>query len=160
MARRKFLRSKWRTYSKLGRGRKKKQKYRRARGIHSKMGKKMKGNPRCVSIGFKKTEKGRITTRIIQNIKQLLEMKKGDKVILAKVGKKNKIEIAKKAKELGIEIINLNINKFFKKIERENQSKRKEQKNKTEAKSENKKEEKIERKKEDSEKIKNIGEKK
>ena len=156
MARRKFLRSKWRTYSKLGRGRKKKQKYRRARGIHSKMGKKMKGNPRCVSIGFKKTEKGRITTRIIQNIKQLLEMKKGDKVILAKVGKKKKIEIAKKAKELGIEIINLNINKFFKKIERE-----KSKDKKTEAKTEEKKQEKNQEKRtEEKIEIKNSEEKK
>ena len=57
MARKKFLRGKWRTYSKLGKGRKKKQKYRKAKGRHNKIREKMKGNPKKVSIGYKKSKK-------------------------------------------------------------------------------------------------------
>ena len=49
----KFLRKDWRKYSKLGLRRKKKQKYKRAKGIDNKMRLNMKGNLKNISVGFK-----------------------------------------------------------------------------------------------------------
>ena len=129
MARKKFLRHKWRKYSKLGRGRKKKQKYRKPTGRHNKMRKKMKGNPRKVSIGYKKARKQEITERIV-NIKDLEKAKKDAKIILGRVGKKNKIEIVKKAEELGIRFENLNINKFLRDTEKEKEKSEEKKKDK------------------------------
>ncbi len=44
-------------------------------------------------------------------------MKKNQIVIIGHIGKKKKIEIAKKAKEMKIHLQNLNIEKFLKKLE-------------------------------------------
>lgn len=126
MARKKFLRSKWRNYSKLGRRRKKKQKYRRPRGRHSKMREKRKGNPPSVRIGYKKSKKGKETEiKIVMNLKELPDLAKGARVILGKIGKKKKIEIVKKAKEYGINVLNLDLEKFLEKIEKEKRAREK-----------------------------------
>ncbi len=158
MARKKFLRGKWRTYSKLGRGRKKKQKYRKPRGRHNKIREKMKGNPRKVSIGYKKPEKKKRVI-VIFNIQGLLELNRGEKIILAKIGNKKKLEIVKKAEEKGIEIVNLNIKKFLNKIKKQIEEKEKKKKEKTKnikgkkgKKKEEKKTEQVEEKKEEKEK--------
>lgn len=120
MARKKFLRGDWMNYSKLGRKRKKKLKYRKAKGRHNKIRERMKGHPRKVSIGYKKSSKVKIKEiKIVSNTKELSRIKKGEGIILAKIGKKKKIEIARKSKELGIRILNLNIEKFLEKIEKE-----------------------------------------
>lgn len=112
-------------YSKLGRGRKKKLKYRKAKGRHNKIRENMKGHPRKVSIGYKKSVKNKAEEiRIISNVKELLGIKKGEKIIIARVGKKKKIGIAKKAKEQGIELLNLNIKRFLRKIEQEEKKKK------------------------------------
>ncbi len=146
MARKKkFLRSKWRTYSKLGKGRKKKQKYRKPVGRQNKMRERRKGNPKKVEIGYKKPEKKQ-EFKIIFNIKDLLSFEGNEKVILGKVGKKKKTEIAKKAKEMKIKIQNLNTDKFLKKIEKEIK-KKKEEKEKQEKKKAEKKKKKEEIKK-------------
>jgi len=116
MARKKFLRGGTLFYSKLGKRRRKLQKYRKAKGRHNKIRESMKGNPVKVKIGFKKHSEKK-ALKIISNINNLSSVKKGEQVILAKIGLKNKIEIAKKAKELGIVVLNLNIKKFLKKIE-------------------------------------------
>ena len=71
MARKKFLRGKWRTYSKLGRRRKNKQKYRKAKGRDNKIRLSKKGNPKKVKIGYKKQKK-KTEIRTIYNIKELL----------------------------------------------------------------------------------------
>jgi len=125
MARKKFLRGDWRFYSKLGKGRKKKQRYRRATGRHSKIRKRRKGYPVLVSIGFKKIGKIKKLQKIkiISNIKELGSLKKNEKIILAHIGKKKKIELVKSAKESGIKILNFNAEKFLKKIEKEKKNK-------------------------------------
>lgn len=127
MSRKKILRGDWRFYSKLGKGRKKKQKYRRATGRHSKIRKRRKGYPVPVSIGYKKIGKVRKKPeiKIIYNIRELENLKKNEKIILAKIGKKKKIEMVKRAKELGIEILNLNVKKFLRKMDEEKQKKEK-----------------------------------
>ncbi len=134
MARKKFLRGKWRTQSKLGHGRKKLQKYRRATGRHNKIREKRKGNPKKVEIGYKKQRKDKVETKIVSNIQGLRDIKKGDLIILSKIGQKKKLEIAKKAQEKGIKITNLNIKKFIKEVERKKKEKgeKKEEKKKKE----------------------------
>ena len=46
----------------------------------------------------------------------LLEKKQNGGIIIGKIGKRKKIEMVKKAKEMKIEIKNLNIEKFLKKL--------------------------------------------
>jgi len=152
MARRKFLRSKWRKYSKLGRGRKKLQVYRRPKGIHNKMKQKMKGNPRMVSIGFKKQKKETERITRVTNIQDLSNINKKGKIIIGKVGDHRRLEIINKAKEKGLEIINVNVKKFLKKIEHRKKIKKQKKENKM-SKKEKKEEKKKEEKKETEKKI-------
>ena len=67
------------------------------------------------------------------NLKDLEKIKKNEIGIVGKIGMKKKIEIAKKAKELKIELKNVNVNSFLKKTEKENK------KNSQKEKQENKK---------------------
>jgi len=134
MARKIFLRGKWRTYSKLGRGRKKKQKYRKATGIHNKIRLEMKGNPVRVKIGYKGSNKEKKI--IVRNGRELKKAKKGEKVILARVGKKKKLEIIKKAQERGVIIVNANPKKLLEKMKKEKPEERGEKNDKKENKSE------------------------
>jgi len=110
----KFLRRDSVRYSKLGK--KKKQKWKKPAGRDNKMREKRRGYPKVVSIGYKKEKKLRKSAVIVKNVKDLETMKKDNIIIIGKVGKKKKIEIAKKAKELKIKIRNLNVEKFLKKI--------------------------------------------
>ncbi len=116
MVRKKFLRSGWRNYSKLGKGRKKKQVYRKPKGRDNKMREKRRNRPKIVDVGYKK-KKIKKAIKKISNLKQLDNVKKGEKIFISSIGNKKKLEIVKKAKQEGIKIINLNIDKFIKKIE-------------------------------------------
>lgn len=113
----KFLRRTWSRYSKLGRKRKKKQKWRKPTGRDNKMREKTKGHPKIVSIGYKKSVKINKKKQIlVRNIQDLEKVKKNQIVIIGHIGKKKKIEIAKKAKEMKTPIQNLNTEKFLKKL--------------------------------------------
>src|SRR4030042_6668044 len=96
----KFIRRNWTKFSRLGKKRKKKQVWRRAKGRHSKTREKRKGYPIKVMIGFKQPKKTRPI--FVNNMKELEKVKKGEIAIVGKVGMKKKIEIIKKAKEKGI----------------------------------------------------------
>lgn len=141
----KFIRRNWDKYSRLGKKRKKKQVWRRAKGRHNKVREKRKGYPVKVMIGFrkKKEERDLIENKklvVINNLRELERIQKGEMAIVGKVGGKKKIEIAQKAKEKGILIHNININKILKKVEKKKQKTESEKtKNKTEKKSEEKK---------------------
>lgn len=117
----KFLRRTWKRYSKLGKGKKKKQIWRSPKGRHSKTREKRKGYPKPVSIGYKKDKKlrdkinGKIPV-IIHNIKELEKIKNEEIAIIGKVGKRKKIEIVKKAEEKKIPVHNINVKKFLEKI--------------------------------------------
>lgn len=116
----KFLRRTWSRYSKLGKKRKKLQKWRKPTGRDNKMREKMKGHPKVVSIGYKKSKKMREKNQIlVRNIQELEKTKKNQIVIVGHIGKKKKIEIAKKAKEMKIPLQNLNIEKLLKNSEKE-----------------------------------------
>ncbi|MBM3233833.1 50S ribosomal protein L32e [Candidatus Pacearchaeota archaeon] len=102
--RKKFIRRNWDKYSRLGWGRKKKQKWRKPRGRHAKMRERRKGYPSRPEIGMKSPSK---EIRLVSNLKELLQAEKGEEVIVRKIGKKKRIEIEKKASELGVKILNL-----------------------------------------------------
>ena len=120
----KFLRRVTSRYSKLGRKRKGKQVWRKPKGRDNKMREKRKGYPKIVSVGYGKEKKmkGVINDKVpvlINNLSDLNKLRGNEAVIIGKIGKKKRIEMAKIAKEKKIEIINLNVNKFLKKIEKE-----------------------------------------
>jgi large subunit ribosomal protein L32e len=119
MTKKKFLRRTWSRYSKLGLRRKKKQVWRRPTGRDNKMREKRGGYPAVVSIGYKKEKdsRGKIEDKVVvmvNNLKDLQKVKKEEIAIIGKIGKKKKLEIAKKAKEGNISVSNLNLNKFLK----------------------------------------------
>lgn len=115
----KFLRRTWSRYSKLGKGRKKKRVWRRPTGRHNKMREKRKGYPAVVSIGYKSNRESRLKIKEkipvkIYNIKDLEKIKENEIAVVGNVGKRKKIEIAKKSKEMKIKIYNMNPEKFLK----------------------------------------------
>jgi ribosomal protein L32E len=117
----KFLRRDARRFSKFGKGRGKKAKWRSPKGRDNKMRERIKGHPVSVSIGYstKKTERGKVKEKIpmiVQNLEDLKKMKKENIAIIGKVGKKKKIEILEKAKEMKIEVAKTNIEKALTKL--------------------------------------------
>lgn len=121
----KFLRHTAHKYSKLGLRRKKKKIWRRPTGRDNKMREKRRGHPAVVSIGYSTAKKTRgnimeKTPVIVRNVSDISKIQKNQIAMLGKVGMKKKLEIAKKAKELKIEIYKVNIDKFIKLNERQN----------------------------------------
>jgi large subunit ribosomal protein L32e len=124
----KFLRRTSARLSKLGKRRKKKQVWRRPTGRDNKMREQRRGKPAIVAIGYstEKKIKGKIEGKnpvLINSLRELTKVDKKNIIILGKIGKKKKIEIAKKANELQLEIANLNIKKFLKKNEKKENKK-------------------------------------
>jgi ribosomal protein L32E len=114
----KFLRRNTERLLRLGKKRKKLQKWRTPKGRDNKMRLREKGYPATVEIGYKKSAKtrGKIEGKevlLIGNVSELEKAGKNSVIILRKVGKKNKIEIAKKAKELNVKIKNLDLEKIL-----------------------------------------------
>ena len=101
------------------------------------MREKRKGYPAVVSIGYSKGESKKKKFAVINNLKELEKVRKNQIIVIGKIGKKKKLEIAKKAKEMKIEIYNLNPKKYLKKNEKIKKSEEK----KTESKKEEKKKE-------------------
>jgi len=128
----KFLRRVWSRYSKLGKRRKKKQVWRKPTGRDNKMREKRKGYPSVVSIGYQKDKRLRYsleekTPLLIQNVRGLEKIKKNQIAIIGRVGKKKKIEIAKKAKQMNLKLHNLNSESFLKKAKKKKVKKGSEQ---------------------------------
>jgi len=144
----KFLRKDSHKMSKLGKGRKKKQKWKKPTGRDNKMREKRKGHRKVVSIGYKtdKISRGMIEQKVpveISNIAQLKKLRENEVPVLANVGMKKKIEIAKAAQKADIKIHNLNVEKFLKDVGMKNKKlEKKTLGKKVEKKTETKKEEK------------------
>ncbi|MFC1710658.1 eL32 family ribosomal protein [Nanoarchaeota archaeon] len=143
----KFLRRTSERYSKLGKRRKKKQTWRRPTGRDNKMREKRRGYPDIVGVGHKKKKDSREkikgkTPVLIKNPYDLGKLKENQIAILSRVGLKNKILIAKKAKENKIQIYNLNTKQFLREVERVEKLKEKEKKAKADTKEKKKKEKK------------------
>jgi len=140
-------------------------KWRRPKGIHSKMREKRAGKRAQVRIGYRTIKKLRGATReglFLVNVSTLSQLEKLDKntqiaVLSATIGQKKRISILKKALELGIKIANVkDIKKELQKIESELKKKKEQKKEKTEPKKTEKKEKKEEKKKE-TKKVKEDG---
>ena len=116
-----FLRRDCARYSKFGNGRGKKAKWRAPKGRDNKMREKIKGHPAIVSIGYRSEKTTRELVKdktpvMVMNVADLSSIGKEEIGHLGKVGKKKKLEIMTKAKELKIEFTNVNIDLFFKKL--------------------------------------------
>lgn len=90
-------------------------KWRKPKGIHSKLLQKLKGRPKSVSQGYRSPKKVRglhksgLKQVRISSLKELnaLEPKKDCIILSSALGVKKKISILSKAKELGFNIVNL-----------------------------------------------------
>ena len=118
MTKSKFIRRGNKRYSKLGLRRKSKQVWRRPTGRDNKLRERRKNRGVRVEVGYRTAEKDKKEIININNVKDLEKVKKDAIIVLGKVGRKNKMKIAKKAKEKKIEFNNLNINKFLKSSEK------------------------------------------
>lgn len=120
----KFLRTDWHKKIRLGRGVKKNQKWHGAKGRHNKLRLGRKGRMQRPKIGWGADNKIKgfvsgIGTVRIENIAELLKVKKGFGIIIGNVGMKKRVEIIKKANEMKIKILN----KYKKIKEKENAAK-------------------------------------
>ncbi|MEK6873315.1 MAG: eL32 family ribosomal protein [Nanoarchaeota archaeon] len=125
MPNKKFLRRNTNEYLKLGKKRKKIQKWRRPRGRDNKMRLKTKGHPSVVKVGYKqnKLHRGKIhgkELKIIRTISDLNEIN-GKTLQLGKIGRRNKITIAKVAIEKNAKFINFDPEKFVTDNSKENE---------------------------------------
>jgi ribosomal protein L32E len=71
--------------------------------MHNKMRERRKGYPSRPEVGMKSPEK---KIRLVSNMKELLKARKGEEVIVRKIGNKKRKEIENKAGELGVKILN------------------------------------------------------
>jgi len=102
MARKKFIRRNHDKHKRLG-GRRKKLVWRRPKGIHNKMRERRRGYPQRPEMGMKNYRK---ETKLIGNMNDILSIRKGEEIIIAKVGRKLRNSLEDKAKEIGAKIIN------------------------------------------------------
>lgn len=126
-----FQRTKFRAYVKLGSGQKSMRKYKKAKGRHNKIRQKEKGRPRKVEIGFKNDARIRglvlgKTPVFVQRLQDIEKVGKGNLAIIGNIGRKAKIEIAKEIQKRNISVLNLNVRKFLRKMERMQKHKEKE----------------------------------
>jgi len=108
----KFLRADTFRHLRLGKKRRKLQKWRRPRGLHNKLRLKRTGHPVSPSIGYgtPKHLSGKVSGMnpvLVHNMQELLALKKDDAAILARIGAKKKLEMIKYADAQKIKILNL-----------------------------------------------------
>ena len=117
-----FVRKDWRELSKLGMGRKKKQVWRKPKGRHNKLREKKHGVGKQPGVGYRSPREVRGTLHglmpvLIFNEKQLMNLRNSEIAVVAGVGFKKKLQIASKAKQMGIKLSNLDAEKFLKEAE-------------------------------------------
>ena len=108
----KFIRTDSHRHSKLGRKRKKLQKWRKAKGRDNKTRLKRRNYPVSPTVGHKtaRKESGKIkgkNPKVVYNLDDLEKTNRDSIVIVGKVGAKKKLEIIKKAREMKLEIYNI-----------------------------------------------------
>ena len=128
-------------------------KWRKPKGLHSKLRLNKKGHQRTPSQGYRSPRSIRGGEKFTM-IKSIEDITEGKLMISGKVGLRKKIEIVKLAKEKGFTILNVpNLDKFLKDVEEMINKKKLEKKAKLQKKDKTKKEleKKDEKKKEDKE---------
>jgi large subunit ribosomal protein L32e len=118
-------------FSKFGKGRDKRAKWRRPTGRDNKMREKRKGYDAVVSLGYSKDKatRGKFEDKTpieIFNVYELQSLKEDEIGVLGSVGMKKKLEVAKYAKENKIKLKNLNAEAFLKKYEKAKKKEKKE----------------------------------
>jgi len=102
-------------------------KWRKPKGMHSKVRQKIIGHEKLVSKGYggpkavRNLHKSGLRRKIANALKDIENARKDNEgIIIAKsVGRKKRIEMLKKAKELGIEVLNIrNIDDYLKNAEK------------------------------------------
>jgi len=112
MAAKKFIRRDSGRFSKIGKNRKKLQKWRKPKGRDNKMRERRHGYPKVVSVGYKnrKEDFGKINGKFplrVCNIKDLEKAGKDSVIIVGKIGAKKKLEVIKRALEMKLEMVNV-----------------------------------------------------
>ncbi len=107
-----FIRVDTVTYSRLGKNRRKLQKWRRPRGKQNKVRLCRAGYFAMPSVGFRsqRKETGKIqglVPKLVHNVSELSALAKNNIAIIARVGARKKIEMLKKAEELKIRVLNI-----------------------------------------------------
>lgn len=107
-----FKRADYWRHSKIGKNRKKLQKWRRPTGRDNKLREKRGGHPKSVRVGFKspRKESGKIegkTLKVIYTLKELGKASADNVIIIGKVGAKKKFELIKRAKEMNLRMLNV-----------------------------------------------------
>ncbi len=107
----KFLRTDWHKKIRLGKGVKKNLKWHGAKGRQNKLRLNRKGRMQRPKVGWgaendvKGFVKGMEMVRV-ENVKEIEAVKKGQGIIIGKVGKKKRLDMIKKANELKVTILN------------------------------------------------------
>lgn len=107
MKSKKFFRQDYMRHLKLGKKRKKLQKWRKPKGRHSKMREKRKGYPNAPGIGYKIPKSEIKTFTLINNLKDLNKPISSQIILSGKLGAKKRIEIIKKASSMRLKIHNI-----------------------------------------------------
>ncbi len=132
--------------------------WRKPKGIQSKMRLKKSGYARCISVGYRAPAEVRglsvegLVPVTVNNLPELGKVEEGQiAVIPSKVGQKKRMEIAKKAVDLGIKVMNIKDIESYLKSVNEKLREKKEKKEKATKEKEKKKEEKEKKAKEKKE---------
>jgi len=112
----KFLRTDWHKKIRLGKGVKKNQKWHGAKGRQNKLRLNRKGRMQRPKIGWGAETSARgfvdgLEAIRVENVKQIESVKKGQGIIIAKVGAKKRADMIAKAKEMKITVLNKYIKK-------------------------------------------------
>lgn len=109
---RKFLRSESARHMRIGKNRKKLQKWRKPRGKSDKVRLEKKNRPLKVKIGYRESKKTSglikgLKPFLVKNLQDIEKINKENIAIIARIGAKKKIEIIKKLNEKKIMIFNV-----------------------------------------------------
>lgn len=104
-----FLRRNWDRYKRLGKRNKKKHIWRKPKGIHNKMRESRRGYSPIVRMGYKsdKAVRGKInklTPIVVRSLSDLSNVGKDNIVIIGKIGKRKRVILVNKIKELNIRV--------------------------------------------------------
>ena len=106
-----FLRRNWDRYKRLGKRNKKRQVWRKPKGIHNKMRENRRGYAAIVKIGYKRDKKmrgriNRLSPVVARNLSDLNSVSRNNIVIIGSVGKRKRKILFDKIKELNLHLKN------------------------------------------------------
>ena len=126
-----FIRKDSYKISRIGKRRKKEQKWRRPRGRHSKLRARERNYLKVPSIGYSSPRevRGSIEGKmpfVVYNVNDFNRKKENQIVVIGKVGMKKKIELVEFASSKNIPLANIDTKKFMEKIKSDREIRKKE----------------------------------